>query len=290
MKKWTQLVAASVLTMGLAACGQTAEPTPETGKEETSNLTLEEVFDKSMKVSNETESLSAKIDMTQKMEQPSQDLSMETASVMDMDITMDPLALYQTGTTTMKADGSEKAESMKMEMYMTEAGFFMNDETTGQWIKMPSEMYDQITQMSKQQSDPSQQLKQLEAFKDDFNFEQTDSEYVLKLAAAGDKFNALIEDQMSQFMPEVEGEDNQAMVDELMAGMNIEKVNYTIYIDKETFQTNKMDVVMDMTMEMDGQSMEITQDMKADYSNYNGVEPIAVPEEISNNAVEMPMQ
>lgn len=289
MKKWVQLTAAGVLTMGLAACGQTAEPTPATTKEQTSDMTLQEVFDKSMEVSNKTESLSAKVDMTQKMNQPSQDLAMETASVMDMNITMDPLAIYQKGTTTMKMDGSEEEQSMNMEMYMTEQGFFMNDETTGQWMKLPSEMYEQIAQMTEQQSDPSQQLKQLEAFKDDFAFEQTDSEYILKLSASGEKFNALIEEQMSQFMPELEGEENQASIEEMMEGMSIEKVDYTINIDKETFETTTVDMIMDMTMEMEGETMQINQVMNADYSNYNGVETITVPEDIVNSAQEMQM-
>ena len=289
MKKLATFTAAGVLTMGLAACGQTAEPTSETTEEQTSDMTLEEVFDKSMEVSNATESLSAKIDMTQNMKQPSQDLAMETSSVMDMDITMDPLAIYQKGTTTMKMDGSEEEQTMDMEMYMTEQGFFMNDSTTGQWMKLPSEMYDQIAQMTEQQSDPSQQLKQLETFKDDFTFEQTDSEYVLKLSAAGDEFNALIEEQMSQFMPELEGEENQAAMDEMMEAMNIEKVDYTINIDKESFETTAVDMIMDMTMEMEGETMEMNQVMNADYSNYNGVETITVPEDVVNGAQEMQM-
>ncbi|WP_046175932.1 DUF6612 family protein [Domibacillus indicus] len=287
MKKLAQLTAAGVLTMGLAACGQTAEPTPETTEEQTSDMTLEEVFDRSMEVSSETKSLSAKIDMNQSMNQPSQDLAMETASVMDMDITMDPLAIHQKGTTTMKMEGSEEEQAMNTEMYMTEQGFFMNDETTGQWVKLPSEMYEQIAQMSEQQSDPSQQLKQLEAFKDDFTFEQTDSEYVLKLSASGKKFNALIEDQMAQFMPELGGEESQAALDEMMKAMNIEKVDYTINIDKESFQTTAVDMMMDMTMEIEGEKMEMNQVMNADYSNYNGVETITVPEEVVSGAQEM---
>jgi hypothetical protein len=65
---------------------------------------------------------------------------------------------------------------------------------------LPSETYDQIAQMSEQQSNPSEQLKQLEAFKDDFTFEQTESEYVLELSTAGEKFNALIEEKLNQVM------------------------------------------------------------------------------------------
>ncbi|MCM3790441.1 hypothetical protein M3221_18870 [Domibacillus indicus] len=289
MKKWAQLTAAGFLTMGLAACGQTAEPTPETTKEQTSDMTLGEVFDKSMEVSNETKSLSAKVDMTQQLEQPSQDLKMKTDSVMDMNITTDPLAIYQKGTTNMNMGGTEEGQKMDMEMYMTEQGFFMKDSASGQWMKMPSEMYDQITQMTEQQSDPSQQLKQLEAFKDDFTFEQTEDAYILKLSASGDKFNKLIQDQMKQFVPQLEGEEDQAAIDEMMKGMNIEKVDYTINVDKETFQTTAVDMIMDMTMEMEGESMKVNQVMNADYSNYNKVKAITVPEDIVKNAQEIQM-
>ncbi|OAH58530.1 MULTISPECIES: DUF6612 family protein [Bacillaceae] len=77
----------------------------------------------------------------------------------------------------------------------------------------------------------------------------------------GEKFNALIEEQMSQFMPTLEGEESQAMMDQMMAGMNIQKVDYTIHIDKETFETTAVDMIMDMTMKMDGESMEMNQVM-----------------------------
>ena len=275
--------------IGHGACSvrQTAEPTPETTEEQTSDMTLEEVFDKSMEVFNATESVSAKIDMTQKMKQPSQNLSMETISVVDMDITMNPLAIYQKGTTTMKMDGSEEEQVMKMEMYTTEQGFFMNDEGTGRWMKLPEEMYDQMAQMTEQQSNPSQQLKQLEPFRDDFTFEQTGSEYILKLSASGDQFNALIEEQISQFMPELVGEENQAAVDEMMKAVNLEKVNYTIHIDKESFEPTAVDMIMDMTMEIEDEAVQMNQVMNTDYSNYNGVEVIKVPEDIVSNAQEM---
>lgn len=289
MKKWAKLTAAGFLAMVLAACGQTAEPAPGTTKEQTSDMTLAEVFDKSMEVSNETKSLSAEVDVTQKMEQPSENLKMKTDSVMNMDITMDPLAIYQKGTTSMTAEGTEEGQEMPMEMYMTGQGFFMKNPDGNEWIKMPSEMYDQIAKMTKQQSDPSQQLKQLESFKDDFTFEQTDNAYVLKLAASGDKFNKLVQNQMEQFIPQMEGQENQAAIDEMMKGINIEKVDYTINIDKETFETTAVKMVMDMTMEMEGQSMKLNQTMNADYGNYNKVETITVPEDVVNNAQEMQM-
>jgi hypothetical protein len=73
--------------------------------------------------------------------------------------------------------------------------------------------------------------------------------------------------------------------EEELAMNSIEKVDYTINIDKETFETT----TVDMTMEMEGETMQINQVMNADYSNYNGVETITVPEDIVNSAQEMQM-
>ncbi|MEK4028214.1 MULTISPECIES: DUF6612 family protein [Bacillaceae] len=289
MKKWTGWIAAGVLTLGLAACGETAKPTPETPKEETSEKTLGEVFNEAVKVSNETKSVSAKMDMKQKISYPKEEQSMDTAMNMDMNITMKPLAVYQKGTMAVPGEGGEQAKPMNIESYMTEEGFYINEPESGQWIKMPKEMYDQMMNMSQQQVEPAEQLKQLEQFKDDFKFEQTKDEYVLKLDAAGEKFNKLIETQMSQMTQGANGEEAKAMMEQMMKAMKVEKVNYTIYIDKDSFQTNKMDVDMDMSMDIEGNAMKTSQVMHIVYSDYNKVAPITVPEEVKNKAQEMPM-
>ena len=285
MKKWSMLLAVTTLSFGLVACNDTATPTPGTKTEQTSNLTLQDVFKKSMEQSESIKSLSANIDMTQLIEVPSQEISMETTSKMDMDMVIEPLSLYQKGTTSMTMPGmpsSEQADDMKMESYMTEQGFYMFDSMSNQWTKLPSDMYEQIMSMSQKQADPAKQLKDLEAFKDDFTFEQTDSSYVLKLAASGDKFNELIQKQLADTMPDMMVEEQ-----ELLKEMNIEKVNYEIFIDKETFNTTALNMIMNMTMVVEGEEMKLAQNLKSTYDNYNEVEKIEIPQEIIDNAQEM---
>ncbi|MET0785143.1 MAG: DUF6612 family protein [Paenisporosarcina sp.] len=285
MKKWSMLLAVMTLSLGLAACNETATPTSNTTKEQTSDMTLKDVFAKSMEQSESIKSLSAEIDMTQLIEVPSQEISMETASKMDMDMVIEPLSLYQKGTTSMTMPGapsSEQAQDMEMESYMTEQGFYMFDSMSNQWTKLPSDMYEQIMSMSQKQADPAKQLKDLEAFMDDFTFEQTDSAYVLKLAASGDKFNELIQKQLADTMPDMMVEEQ-----ELLKDMNIEKVNYEIFIDKETFNTTALNMIMDMTMIVEGEEMKLSQNLKSTYSKYNEVEKIEIPQEIIDNAQEM---
>lgn len=276
---------ASLLSFSLVACNSTATPTSKTSEENTSELTLEQVFKKSLAQSETVKSLSASLDMSQLIEMPSQAVSMNSTSNMTMDMMVEPLSVYQKGTTTMTVpgeDSSTEPQEVEMESYMTEDGFFMHDNMSQQWMKLPSDMYDQMMAMSDKQADPAQQLKDLEPFIKDFIFEQTDTEYVLKLAASGDQFNELIQKQLTEMMPEalVEGE-------ELLKGLNIEKVNYEIFIDKETFNTTALNMVMDMTIAVEGEEMKLSQDLKSIFSNYNKVEPIKVPQEVLDSAQEM---
>lgn len=285
MKKWMTLMATSALALSLVACNTSATPTSKTSEENTSDLTLKQVFEKSLAQSESIESLSADLDMVQKIEVPAQDVAMDSTSKMTMDLIVDPLSMHQKGTTSTTIPGEESSgqpQEMEMESFMTADGFFTHDNMSQQWMKLPKDMYEQMISISQKQADPSQQLKDLEAFMDDFTFNQDDKEYVLKLSAAGEKFNELIQKQLAETMPEL-GADEQEMLKEL----NIKKVDYEIHIDKETFNTTALNVVMDMTMAVDGEEMTLYQDMKSTFSNYNGVKKIVVPQEVLDTAQEM---
>lgn len=285
MKKWMTLMIVCILAIGLAACNQSATPSKETSKENTSDLTLQEVFTQSLEQSEKLESLSASIDMTQVVEIPAQEISMETSSIMDMDMIIEPLSLHQKGTTSMNMLGEEtlgEPGGMEIESYLTDQGFFMYDSMSSQWMKLPKDMYEQIMSMSKNQADPSQQLKDLEGFIEDFTFEQNDTSYVLQLNASGDKFNKLMQKQLADTMPDMMIEEQ-----ELLKNMNVEQVNYEIFIDKKTFNIMTLNMVIDMTMAVEGENMRVNQDIKSTYSKFNEVKSIQVPQEVINNAQEI---
>jgi len=285
MNKWFNLVGILLLILVLTACNQSAAPTKETSKENTSELTLKDVFTQSLAQSEKLDSLSASIDMTQVVEIPAQEISMETTSKMDMDMIVEPLSLHQKGTTSMNMLGEETLgapSEMKIESYLTDQGFFMYDSMSTQWLKLPEDMYEQIMSMSQNQADPSQQLKDLESFMDDFTFEQNEHAYVLKLTASGDEFNTLMQKQLADTMPDMMVEEQ-----ELLENMNVEKVNFEIFIDKETFNILTVNMVIDMTMAVEGENMRITQDIKSSYNNFNEVKSIQIPQDVIDQAQEM---
>lgn len=281
MKKWITVFMASLFILILAACSDTAEPTPETEKEKVTELTLEEVYNKSIERQKELTSVSADLKVDQDMTFSANGESVEISAKSDMKLDMvnSPLSMYLNGTTTM--EGPESA-NVNMEMYMTEDGLFLHESVTNQWMKMPSEQFDAIMGQSAGQADPGEQLEALKDFINDFKFEQTDNAYKLTMDAAGEKFKQYMLEQMQQNNNMALPEDQQ-----VLENMTFEKINYVITIDKETFDILNMDMVVDLNIDIEGQTMNMNMDTKIEYNNFNGVSAIEVPQEVIDQAVEV---
>ncbi|MFL1996563.1 DUF6612 family protein [Lysinibacillus irui] len=281
MKKVFKVLAVGTLALTLAACNSSATPTKDTTK--TSKLTLEQVYDKAVDRQADIKSASAKMDMTQVTKVGSGEEAMEFSidSNMEMDIIVDPLAMHLSGSMSMPDMMSEGEETtdMPMEMYMKkDTGLFMKDTTTDSWMKLPDENFEAILDQTAASADAKEQLEQLKKFINDFSFEQTDDEYVLTLEAKGDKFKELIDSEINKSMQDIGLEENP--LDQL----TIEKINYVLYIDKETFDTNKMDMNFDLKMAVEGDELVMNTKSVVTYTEFNHLKTIDIPQSIIDNA------
>ncbi len=281
MKKIFKVLAVGTLALTLAACNSSATPTKDTTNK--SKLTLEQVYDKAVDRQADIKSASAKMDMTQVTKVGSGEEAMEFSidSKMEMDIIVDPLAMHLSGSMSMPDMMSEGEETMDMpiEMYMKkDAGLFMKDMTTDSWLKLPDENFDAILDQTAASADAKEQLEQLKKFINDFTFEQTDDEYVLTLDAKGDKFKELIDSEINKSMQDMGLEENP--LDQL----TIEKINYVLHIDKETFDTNKMDMNFDLKMAVEGDELLINTKSVVTYTEFNHLKTIDIPQSIIDNA------
>lgn len=281
MKKIFKVLAVGTLALTLAACNSSATPTKDTTNK--SKLTLEQVYDKAVDRQADIKSASAKMDMTQVTKVGSGEEAMEFSidSKMEMDIIVDPLAMHLSGAMSMPDMMSEGEETMDMpiEMYMKkDAGLFMKDMTTDSWLKLPDENFDAILDQTAASADAKEQLEQLKKFINDFTFEQTDDEYVLTLDAKGDKFKELIDSEINKSMQDMGLEENP--LDQL----TIEKINYVLHIDKETFDTNKMDMNFDLKMAVEGDELLMNTKSVVTYTEFNHLKTIDIPQSIIDNA------
>ncbi|KAA0957219.1 DUF6612 family protein [Planococcus kocurii] len=285
MKKWILFMTTATLAIGLSACSETAEPASgdETTKGEDSKLTVQEVYEKSVEASEDITSVHADIvtDQTIAMQGDGMEMDMTVSSSMDM--TIDPVAFYQKAETSVVSEDIDNSNPMSMEMYFTEQGMYMYEETMATWLKMPDASIEDLKALADQQTaNPSQQLEELAEFKDDFTFKQTEGEYILTLDASGEKFNELMNQQLEKTLGQMELEAQMALED-----MTIHAVNYVIYVDKESFLTTGMDMKMDMDMNIEDEMMNIKSDMQADYSRFNEIQSITVPAEVVEQAQEI---
>ncbi len=292
MKNWLRGILLGILVLVLAACNSSDTPdakpgtdgkpeeTPEEVQKE--ELTAQEVFEKVQENSEEMKSMHASMNIDQNIEVPSEQVDMDSKIKMEMDMIQDPLAMYQVMDMDMGAEGAAK-----IEMYMTEEGFFMKDPESEQWMKLPAEYYDELSESMTAGADPNLDFDTLEDFVEDFTMEEKDGQYILKLKASGEKFNALIQEEL-QDAGMMEGMDEETAA--ALETLEIHKFEYEIFVDKETFNMTAFNMIMDMEMGEGEELVRISQDMKADISKINEIDEIKVPQEVLDNAVEQAME
>jgi hypothetical protein len=271
-------IAIGILALALAACNSVADVKPGTDVSKKSELTIQEVLQKAQEASEKQKSMHADMDIGQIIELSSDDTTIESNIKMKMDAVLEPLAMYQIMQMDMGAEGS-----MEMEMYMTEDGFFMKDPESESWMKLPSEMFAMVEDSMATNANPTLDLAMFEKYADDFKFEQNDTEYILTIAAAGDKFKDLMKDTMAS-NGVTEGMTEE--LEDVLKNMKIHGLDYEIFIDKKTFNTSAFNMDMDMEMTVEGETTRIKQKIKAEISQINELKEVIVPQEILDSAVE----
>ncbi|PIC79515.1 hypothetical protein CSV75_09910 [Sporosarcina sp. P18a] len=279
MKKWTIICTAGILAFVLSACGQTAVPKedPITGEKEEvvvkSELTAGEVMKKANAAAETQQSMHSDMEILQTLEMG--DEKQEITSTIDMDMILEPLAMRQT--MNMQVGGEE----MAIEQYMTEEGFFMKDPQSGSWVKLPDDMYKEVTGQMAGVTESPVDFSMYKEYAEDFTFEETHDEYVLTLEGSGEKFSELLKEMLRN---RPAGTD-EAMLEE--TDMKVEKVDLQFTIDKKTFFTKDFDMDMIMTMDEQGKKVTVTQRIKGIVTKINEIDEIKVPKEIMDSAQEM---
>lgn len=284
MRKFYIGVLAGVSAFSLAACSDSA--TPVNGTTDKSDLTLEDVFNKAMDQQESIESVKATMVMDQTIamtgEGEGEQLNLTSSTNMDMSMTTKPMAFYSEGEMSMTMADAEAFE-MPLKMYFTEAtGFYMYDMASEGWLKLPNESYEQILSQAGANTNATEQLEQLKPFLDDFVFEQNDSAYILTLNAKGEKFNDLIFGQLEGTLGQSLGEE----IESLFENIQFENAKYIITIDKKTFDTTKIVTDLAMEMNMEGTNAKVNALSTINFSDFNKVDAITVPQDVIDNAVE----
>lgn len=268
--KFKMIALVSALMLILAACSGTTESGGEVKVEE--GIDAKDVFKKSIAAQEDIENFHMSADMKQIL--GSGDEEMEVNTVIDSDMSLEPMAFHQM--LEMTANG----ESMQAEQYFSEEGFYMKQGE--QWMKLPDEMTEEMLTLQESQGDPAEQMEMMLDYVDEFSLTEEDGTYVMSLKASGEKFQGLMEKTAEEM-----GSQNQ-MMQEAMDQMKVNEVAYTYTVDKETYLPSKLKMKMDSEISMEGETISTNVEMDSTYDQYNEVEEVKVPKEVMEQAQEMP--
>lgn len=299
MKKLLVFLLTFSLMFALAACNQKAEDVsgekdgqemqeqnnqeeqekPEGNQEEQSNdLTLEEVYNKTIEASNSLKSFTMTTDLEMVMNSNLEPEPLNMTTNMTGQIVTEPMAMYQQMSTSLA--GAE--QSFSTEMYVTEEGFYFLEPAGNTWIKMPTEMSAQMLgEAANQQANPGAELAKLQKFVSDFEFQKDETQYILILTADGEKFVDFANEMLQSTMPQ-----EFANAGDIFANMSIENLQYEIYIDQKTFFPTKLNMNIKMTVTEGEETVTMDMKMNGSYSEFNNVS-VQVPQEVIDNAQEM---
>ncbi|MCP3028922.1 DUF6612 family protein [Halobacillus sp. A5] len=256
MKKLFSLSAAAVLAVIL--------PTQVLADDSAS-----EILQKSNEAMTELESYSSETSMEQTMMIAGETVT--TNSVAEQDITLDPFAMYQVTTAS-----TPEEDEMQLESYWTEDGFFQEDPEEG-WIELPSEGLDELRSLAMAED----QVEQAEELAENMNVEDQGDTYLLTYEGDGE---ALMEESQEMFSQGM-GEEDSAMMEDMLGEMTINEMSYEVTIDKENHYMTHLMMDIDMDMEMEGETTTSEQSIEMTLDNFNGVDEITVPQEVMDEAV-----
>lgn len=225
----------------------------------------------------ELNSFSTNMDILQTMSMMGEEITVDMN--LNMDMVVDPLGMYQYMSMNMEELGDEE---MTSESYFTKDGFYSYDSMIAQWVKYDDEMTLELLDLSNYQMDPIAQFEMMEKYYQNVVIIEHKDTYVLQTSISGDGFQDLLDEMLN--IPGLGlGGDLDSAGFEL--DMTINQMDMVTVIDKETLYPLSGTMVSDMTMGIEGEEINIAQDVKYTYSNFNEIEEIVIPQEVIDKAV-----
>ncbi|KMM38974.1 DUF6612 family protein [Guptibacillus hwajinpoensis] len=254
----------------LAACSGTTESGGEISVD--IGIDAQEVFEKSIAAQEDVTSFRMMANMNQTFD--SNEEEVEITSKIDSNMVVDPLAFHQV------IDMNANGEAMQMESYYSEAGFFMKQGE--EWMEFPDEMTDSLLTMQQSQADPSEQMEMLKKYVDEFKLVENEGTYVMTMKATGEKYQELLDETVENM-----GQQNE-MLQGFTEQLKVNEVEYTLTIGKADFLIREFQMKMDSEITMEDESISMLMEMDSQFENYNEIEEVTVPEEVIQQAKEMP--
>ncbi|MGI6097930.1 MAG: DUF6612 family protein [Dethiobacteria bacterium] len=268
-------------------------------REESDAMQAADVYTKSQEAMQEVSAYSFELEMNQVMHFP-EPLALggeEMTDTLETQITnrgratQDPLAIEM----TMKVDipflGTllEMGE-MEMRFYLTENEMYTYEPIQDLWIRQSltdlGPGMEQMKEFSQAAGEPMYLFNLLgEDGAGKATLEKEDEYYVLTLTDDdGTLMKKLLEEITTQLGNVFSGPTLQSDVEEALKNLEFSDLDYRIWINKETYLTDKTYLSYALSMTLEGETMGLSQTATATF-DYEDFDSITIPDEVVNSAV-----
>lgn len=290
MRKWATILVGIMLTASLAACGndnsnkgaEAASNSAAAGEKANANTASnkEGVPEAKELIQNVADAgglmsftMDSTIEQKVKITADGQEQTQNISTKLKQDMVKEPIALYQEIVST-----SEESSGATIKQYITEEGIY-SQQDGGEWQKLPDESTAPIIEQLENTGSPEQQFKQFESIADQLTVTEEGGSYLLKANLSGDGVKELAKSYLT-------AQAGNAEVAALMDQMNIQSMDLSYKVNKETYYPEDMNAVTVMSMDFEGRTLSMTMDMKIKLSNFNKFETIEIPDDVKDSASE----
>ncbi|GAE26542.1 hypothetical protein JCM9140_2622 [Halalkalibacter wakoensis JCM 9140] len=239
-------------------------------------LTVEDILTRSLTEFQSIESLSSNKKVVQDIQLPNED-PLSTTTSLYAEMTQTPLTMYQKRVSTIPTMGD-----FVTDIYLVDEGVYFKDGLEDGWFTYPEDVAEELIAYEETTARPQeQQLELMSKYTDQLTYEETETHYVISFMGTSDVLTAFSLELNHLMLDELANE-----LEEFMMMADINKLEYTVFIEKETFLQTEWNMSLQLELPLEEES--ITREINASehLDHFNEITEIIVPLEVIQNAKE----
>lgn len=217
-------------------------------------------------------SLQGNVNQKMTVKQGDQETSNNTKAVMMIDVQQKSFAIYQ----ELENDAGEEGKTV-IKQYITNEVYILTD---GAWVRIPKVVQEGLISRMQQASSLEARLENFKLMNKEVTVTEEEDEYILSADLSGDEYKKLAASLIGQVAIGKE-EEMAAMLEVL----TIKGIKLSNAIDKETYLPTRIDMYLELEMEIEDQFTLWVMSSNGQISNHNVLDEIKIPQDVIDSAI-----
>ncbi|WP_240374396.1 DUF6612 family protein [Bacillus piscicola] len=203
-------------------------------------------------------------------------------------VNLNPVHYHETASIIMDTTKQEEdsVHPIRLERYLTDKGVYIYDSSEGRWVKFPEEFTDDFQSFDKSFENPSHLLELIEAYSEELHIKEGNDHYRITFTGSDEQMQ-----EIALEMTRMVNTEFSSSMKDLMYVTGIERLQFELDIDKETYDAKKLKMDLQMTASQEnGEPYQSSHTVVARFSLLNETKEVTIPPEVLQTATEMELE